>query len=172
MLWHETWGSTYRNYRSVAETPIAKQRLKFLMLNIVFHLLWHEAWGSTYRNYRCVAQTPIAKQPLMLLMLNIVFHLLWHEAWVSSYWNYISVAETPIAKQRLVVLLLNILFHLCCDMRSKVLHTGIIESSRRHPLLSNGLWFYCKILYFIYVVSWGPRVYIPEFQKCRRDTHC
>jgi succinate dehydrogenase/fumarate reductase cytochrome b subunit len=38
MLYYEAWDSTYRNYKNVANTPIAKQRLMILMLNIVFHL--------------------------------------------------------------------------------------------------------------------------------------
>jgi hypothetical protein len=67
--------------------------------------------------------------------------MLSHVAQVSTYRNYRSVAETPIAKQRLMILILNIVFHLCCDMGPEGLHTGIIEASRRHPLLSNGLLF-------------------------------
>jgi hypothetical protein len=46
-------------------------------------------------------------------------------------------------------------------MRPKGLHKGIIEASRRHPLLSNGYDF--KVKYCIsFVVTWGLRVYIPE----------
>jgi hypothetical protein len=45
MLLHESHFTTYRNYRNVAETPIAKQRLMIMLLNIVFHLccnVWPE----------------------------------------------------------------------------------------------------------------------------------
>jgi hypothetical protein len=58
---------------------------------------------------------------------------------MSTYRNYRSVVQTLIAMQRLMILVLNIVFHLCCDMRPKGLHTRIIESSRRHQLLSSGL---------------------------------
>jgi hypothetical protein len=73
--------------------------------------------------------------------------MLLHEAQSSTYRNYRSVAETPIAKQRLMILYLNIVFHLCCDRRPKTLHTGIIEASRRHQLISNTYEFDVK--YFI-----------------------
>jgi uncharacterized protein YigE (DUF2233 family) len=127
LLWHEAWGSTYRNYRRVAETLIAKQRLVILMLNIVFNLCCDLRPMGLHNG---ITETSMRHTLLSngydFNVKYCISFMLWHEAWGSTYQNYRNVAENPIAKQRPMILMLNIDFHLCFHIWPEGLHTGII----------------------------------------------